>query len=1011
MDTQFLEAVFTDSIQHPNFFNGRILTATDLRDEQAAELKRSRYLGQAIGTGVVYGLTVTSNPSQKSLVISKGLAINLRGDGLYLPQETTVELVPTKQLVATDSSPFVPCDIAGATTLTGVVSAGFYLLAITNATRLSVTMAPNSGLTGDRPGCTNRYEEVGVQFKLVPLTNDDFISPIAPTAKDSRSRLAHVCLGTNQLAELVTQPAKGLVEYGLVDILRTDKDKRLTDCDVPLAVFQFQKPALQFVDQWAVRRPAIPAMRPSAYADNAFTQFVSPRRAVEASAFLLQFQAHLEELRNTSSITPANVVAKDYFEYLPATGYLPVQLSSTASDRNFQVTKFFGASITEQKIAPVLLRSLFHESLYAEPIRPGVDAVDIYRIEGATDPYRIFVRRVPVLLPEPELPEEEEPPKTATGDLGVAVLSIKGKVVPDELIQAVQATHQATGKIYTAKRSQRFQDSPLKKKQQQRFVQERKLQVQNKYASLLAKPESLESQALDDLIANVEEQTVYWFNDLPVGLYTVQAIPTLKNYVGVSSQVKVKANIDNFAAVTIRPRSQRPPNDFGIDKKKLTPGGIIVDGFWVNPKWRDYYPNWERDIFGRNPVVDPPPDEWVRFDDQEFQVGLEELLALSPDADPRLVTDGAAIYIRRDYTPAQVTDTVAAFVQTPDGSRFPAVPLAADNALDKPASVDRTEIRDFDRATVDRLESAGLGGVDAIASAPTKLVAAILGQSTEYSQSLIGEARSTLQADFRNGYLGYAGITKDQSDQLKARFGSKVDLANASPTAPAITEVLGDGGFNNRFLADVRNTLPTQSFSLSSTGISAASQAALAGIGVASNKDLLSRGESEQGRTQLKETLGVSDATLNRYLETATLNLARGELSGAPEKSIGTLESVPAEVKASLVAAGIGSAKELANAAPAELSPAIGVSIAEATAIVNAAAPFGSNAHLTLITGATKGAVRAERVTEAGLTSAGAITLADTNTLTAIGIDVNSAQLLKNLSNQLLSESDFRRFR
>jgi hypothetical protein len=98
MTNQFLDAVFADGLQHPNFFNGRILTATDLRDEQAAGLKRSRYLGQAVGTGVVHGLAVSAVNGQRDLQITAGLAVNPRGDGLALPGTTTVELVLTEPL-------------------------------------------------------------------------------------------------------------------------------------------------------------------------------------------------------------------------------------------------------------------------------------------------------------------------------------------------------------------------------------------------------------------------------------------------------------------------------------------------------------------------------------------------------------------------------------------------------------------------------------------------------------------------------------------------------------------------------------------------------------------------------------------------------------------------------------------------------------------------------------------------------------------------------------------------
>jgi hypothetical protein len=91
-------------------------------------------------------------------------------------------------------------------------------------------MAPNSGLAGDRPGCTHRYEEVGVQFKLIPLTNDDFVVPPG-NAPNTRSRLAHRCLGTDQIIGFAADPVHAPTTYGLLDELRADQ--RLTPCDVP----------------------------------------------------------------------------------------------------------------------------------------------------------------------------------------------------------------------------------------------------------------------------------------------------------------------------------------------------------------------------------------------------------------------------------------------------------------------------------------------------------------------------------------------------------------------------------------------------------------------------------------------------------------------------------------------------------------------------------------------------------------------------------------------------------
>lgn len=1020
MDTQFLEAVFTDSLKHPNFFNGRILTATDLREERTATLQRSQYLGRAIGTGVVDGLVVTADSSQTALVISDGLAINPRGDALHLPTATTVKLVLTEPL-GSPTSPFVPCDVSSAATLTGNVSTGFYLLAITGATRLSNSMAFNSGLTGDRPNCTNRYEEVGIQFKLVPLINDDFITPVAPSAPDSRSRLAHVCFGTNKLAQVMTEPNQGLTAYGLVDDLR--QDNRLTNCDVPLAAFRFQSPTLQFVDRWAVRRPVVPAMLPLTYAGHPLTQFVSSRRLVEASVFLLQFQEHLKDLLKVGSITPSNVVAQEFFEYLPAAGYLPVQVTDTPSDRRFKISTFFGAALTDQLLEPALLRSIFHESFLAEPIRPGIDPVDLYQVAGSstTEPYRIFVRRVPIVLPPPvvEEPEEptEEPPPIITGDLYVTVLSTDGKIVAPEYIQSIQAIHQTTGQIYTATRHRTTPLRPSRQNSYQLKLRDATVRIQEKYRSVVPVERAIAGL---DLIWKGKGDVLYFFNDLPEGRYTVQANPTQILLYGVTESVQVRGKNESYATVVLRKRNLKiPDKEFIPDDFFVPPRGVILDGYRVKPEWVKDYPNWETDLFGAGKVINPPPDVWVRREEPRLELALEELFDRAGVNDPRVVTAGAALYIRKDYNPTQPGATVAAFVQTQDGQRFPAVPLAVDNALDQPATVDRVDrtlIPEFDRATVEQLRAAGLDRLDAIASAPTKLVAGVLGQSLDFSNSLVTDAQTTLQADFRQGFMGYAGITKTQSDTLKQTFqGSKAALANASlETLATSLSLPANSKFVDRFRANVRNTLPTSVFSLAEAGISAVGQAALGGMQVNSTNDFLREGNSEAGRVRLKEALRVNDLVLNQYLETAALNYARGQLLTTPERSISTLENIPTDVQLTLANTGIVSARELANADPNQLATILNRPVSETREIVNAAANFRSNASLTLVTVAaepTAGPVAAGTVANAGLTSLGTIAQAESTTLSNVGIRVDRVQAAKTLSNRLLSDRTlFRRF-
>ncbi len=408
MNMNFLETIFSDNgIKYPKFFDGRILTAEDLRDEQTANLQRSRLLGQAIGEGVVQGLQVSANGDGSALQIKSGLAINRQGDPLQLVSDATLKLLSSQQLMPSITTPFVPCDLPTESTLTGTIATGYYLIAITPATRLSTAMAPNAGLNGDRPGCTNRYEEMGVQFKLVSITTQEFL-PSASPGINNRSRLAHLFFGTQQRSAHAQDPMRRISDAGLVSTLR--QRHRLTDCDVPLALFYYQDQQLEFIDTWAVRRPCLQNGQDDVWGHPSYA-LVGDRQTLEARAFLLQFQDHLEDIRKTIGV---NIKAIDYFEYLPALGFLPTGRSSIINIRNIirdriqpQRTKqkivpglnintfLAGTTFHQVSLAPEQIRDILHQSFDYPAIDPRRDEIDVYPIPASDnqESYVVFMRQ------------------------------------------------------------------------------------------------------------------------------------------------------------------------------------------------------------------------------------------------------------------------------------------------------------------------------------------------------------------------------------------------------------------------------------------------------------------------------------------------------------------------------------------------------------------------------------------------------------------------------------------
>ena len=86
-------AVLDDGIENVNFFNGRVLTAEDMRDEQEAGAEHRRRIGRAHGPGVFAGLEAARGDDGRSVEVLPGLGVSWLGDVVELAEATTVALV------------------------------------------------------------------------------------------------------------------------------------------------------------------------------------------------------------------------------------------------------------------------------------------------------------------------------------------------------------------------------------------------------------------------------------------------------------------------------------------------------------------------------------------------------------------------------------------------------------------------------------------------------------------------------------------------------------------------------------------------------------------------------------------------------------------------------------------------------------------------------------------------------------------------------------------------------
>lgn len=318
-------------IRSINFFNGRLLTGSDLSREQAARGLADRRVAQALGSGIARGLEVRSGTDWNggpTLLVQPGLAVSRSGRTLWLDQPATVAIGRRAPPRVQATRSFDACQrLPGGTYAVGP---GIYLL----------TLAPIE----DRAGraLTNALDDAAVpcntdtlidavRFRLLGLDAllQDEVDAVdqrqpRPSAAQRlsllRNRIAHRCLGTDTLARFIADPLAGApgADYGLLAELR---DSALTDCDVPLAIVKLDI-GIDFVDMWSVRRRIT---QPSS--GGAWALGVDDRRRAEGEAGFMQFQGQVSNLATART----KVVLQEHFDFLPAVGLVPFDATDSVT--------------------------------------------------------------------------------------------------------------------------------------------------------------------------------------------------------------------------------------------------------------------------------------------------------------------------------------------------------------------------------------------------------------------------------------------------------------------------------------------------------------------------------------------------------------------------------------------------------------------------------------------------------------------------------------------------------
>jgi hypothetical protein len=349
------QPVVDDGIRWLNFFNGRVLSAEDLRTDHDAIAEARRQLGRGIGAGVVAGLEVSeailvSSPGAPILTVKKGLAFNEDGQALELRRDITIGLVRVDAPTGGAGADFADCDIV----LPGTAGLGVYVLTVGPGAGQG-RQAVVAGLGNQPAACNTAYSVEGVRFKLfpVPLEEGDLDEPDL-----LRNRIAYRMFGF-----AATERSNAPVDPFGVALAPTLFEAMQTSCfgstDTPVAVLHWQPVAgIRFVDLWAVRR------RPATRAVSS-----APGRALGdvtqagSEAAVLQFQAHLSDLLRSTTVR-----ARDHFEFLPPVGLLPLQTSRHS--RGVEGSVFFDGQKTRgpfyvegSKVDPLLRAGVAYHAI------------------------------------------------------------------------------------------------------------------------------------------------------------------------------------------------------------------------------------------------------------------------------------------------------------------------------------------------------------------------------------------------------------------------------------------------------------------------------------------------------------------------------------------------------------------------------------------------------------------------------------------------------------------------
>jgi len=918
---ELLEPILGGGLERNNFFNGRLLSAEDLRAEQDAERLRQSLIARSVGDGVGWGLGVdVANTLPARVTVRAGFAMNRLGDLLRLADDAEVALVRT--LPAANLEPtrfFAECENLPSATFSN--GEGAYVLTISPSSGFRETAPvsdPNTTAAG-RGSCGARFSVEGVRFRLVRVALNSLqgigadlrtrIVSLLPPADDAerarlRNLLAHACFGSPALGGAMADAleldlgASGEGGWGLLDAMRHRGD--LTDCDVPLAVVVLTSAGLDFVDVWPARRRLL-----DAGAISKWQGVASPRRVAEGEAAFLQFQSQLEAVKGLGS--PAAVAASGYFDVLPAGGWLPTGTGG------FNWSTFLGPHAPPE-VTPVdaaLLRGILERSWFDEAFALSTTPpVPIRVFEVPAQPFVVFARSsngaIRVLLtPAPADTKQVDVTATAlTGSVGKSTKRSAGliripELVPGPHIVSITAPDFASVTPLTAD-----------------VVGGRTVDLNVTLApipngSIMVRPIEASGAGVGTAVLSIRatgggaprdavRQTggdTWLLTDMPP--LTTYAITGSASGYKVASTTAGPVPLGGQLAVPLlfekqAPVVDKPKNCIDLDKgmEPFRPRVrlcLILQASEFDQRW--YFKARERTDIGdpvgpfrvrkrpggdraegrfaiENGVILYREPRWermarVNITEREVAQWLFEWRAwLSKTIGERSIeTAEPAIWVEQDFTAGKDFSLVPTLPLAYAVFGFFGVPMAVEpfeRRTRAPIRLDEVEVFPARRYLED-LADTGIRSVDDLTGSWAELLADATGEPEDAVAFLIAEVAANI--DRINEKLGYyRGVPESKhQDMVDAGYGDDVAIANAK--LDELANVLGSKYLAKITIDKARKIVPEESWSIKHLGLPDNKLGGLRAIGVDSMGAFMSSTETPAGKAALGKVLGLDAGT------------------------------------------------------------------------------------------------------------------------------------------------------